>query len=579
MNFGFLFKGMSSTVKLGKKCIEGIGYFLEDKFYIKVLLVFVFFVSVFSLVYMSLPTVSSGDDHFFHIRFAEAIRQNGFFESFQNFKSIYFSKHAQGNEYFIYYNFLFYLALVPFTYISPLFLGIKLYAIFAVSLASTIFYWCLKKFSVKYPFIWLMVVFSFLGTNLFFRFFLSRPYTLAPVLLLLLLYFLSKKEYIGTFLISLIYLFWHSATFYFTLLIITVYYIFERFYGERGNYRSILWGVFGTTTGLLIITLVSHGFFLYIINIIFGVYKDTIIGQSVSILEGNELYKADFFDFIKASPLFFSVYLLSIFVFIYQYVNSKIDKTFIITGLTGFKREIVVLKGALFFLSSVFFVGMMLISRRFQDFFVFFGAMFVCLMLSEIKKNIEINNMVIKRAFHSGFFVVLCYLCISNLIFIHDAFASGVIAAKFNKTGIWINKNINEGEVIYNVTWNWFPQLYYHSPKYNYVIGLEPRFLYEYSHELYWKWSHISGQGFVCITEVCEEETMLKKMALRNKETKKAWYTNEGYKVANVLVNDFKTHYVVTSKDFVTINELMDNNDRFEKVFNDNNFLFIYKVN
>lgn len=575
---------MKEKIKLTWKKVLEVLWFREiqttckEKNYIKYALVFAFFVSIFCLIYMSLPTVSTGDDHFFHIRFAEVLRTQGFFNSFENFKSIYFSQMAQGNEYFVYYNFLFYLLLIPFSFSEPIFLGIKLYAIFSASLAFTIFYYCLKNINIKNSFIWLIIAFSLLGTNLVFRFFLSRPYTLAPALLLILLYFLWKKKYVGTFIISLVYLFWHSATFYFTVAVIGVYYIFERFYGEKGNYRNVLWGVFGITVGFLIMELVSHGFFSYIINIIFGVYKETIIGKSVSLSEGAELYKADFFDFVKTSPLFFGSYLLSLFVFIYQYVNSKLKKTFIISGLSEFQKSMLVLKGSAFFLSSGFFVGMVLISRRFQDFFVFFGTFYICLILSEIKRNIEIKDEIIKKSLKAGFIVVLfCYFS-SSLIFIHDAFANGAVVEKFNKTGLWINNNVNKGEVIYNVTWNWFPQLYYHAPDYAYVIGLEPRFLYEYSDELYWKWSHISDEGFVCITEICDEKTKLKKVALKNLQTKKVWYDNEGVKVADVLVNDFRTHYIITSKNFSAINELMDNNSRFKKVFSDNDFIFIYKV-
>ena len=84
---------------------EKICVFLEDKEYLNILFAFSFFFIVFCLMYFSVNSLTSGDDHFFHFRFAEQMRQNGFLESFRNFKAIYFSKMAQGNNYFVYFDF------------------------------------------------------------------------------------------------------------------------------------------------------------------------------------------------------------------------------------------------------------------------------------------------------------------------------------------------------------------------------------------------------------------------------------------------------------------------------------------
>ena len=63
-------------------------------------------------------------------------------------------------------------------------------------------YWCLKKLEIKNPFIWSMIFLAITSTGSLWRFFLSRPYALAPSLLLLLLVFLYRRNYIGVFLVS-----------------------------------------------------------------------------------------------------------------------------------------------------------------------------------------------------------------------------------------------------------------------------------------------------------------------------------------------------------------------------------------
>ena len=80
--------------------------------------VFFFCVTFFSVLYLTIDGVFSLDDHFFHIRFAQLFWQEGI-SAFTDFQSIYFSKMGIGHEYFVYYNFLFYIALIPFAFIVP----------------------------------------------------------------------------------------------------------------------------------------------------------------------------------------------------------------------------------------------------------------------------------------------------------------------------------------------------------------------------------------------------------------------------------------------------------------------------
>jgi hypothetical protein len=549
--------------------------FVSRRSYLKTLLVFSFFTTVFSVLYFSIYTLSTGDDHFFHFRFAELMREKGLLESFGDFKSLYFSKMAQGNEYFVYYNFLFYLFIIPFTYIKPLFLGIKLYAIITSSIAFTILYWCIRNVGVRFAFLWTIVLCSITGSSLMFRFFLSRPYILAPALLLLLIYCLHKKKYWAVFMLNLVYLYWHSATFYMSFGVSFVYYIFEKFYGSKGDWRNLVFALLGTLVGILSSYTISVGFLYYIYDIIFGVYIETVLGQVVNLPEGGELYKADLFDFMGSNPLLVPIFILTIVFFVYKYIDSK-RVGFVDTEVLSEPRKH--LNGAAFFLAISFFLGTVLISKRFQDFFVFFGGFFIVLTFEEVFSYIKISNRSVYKAIRVGTVIVFMYLFIFNILSLQTIFSNGASPEKFEKVGNWLDKNVPEGEVVFYPTWNWFPQIYYHSPKHNYIAGLEPRFLYVYSPALYWKWTHISNNGYVCDIEECPNMDRISKFMQKKDITKKEWYKKAGDAVANTIQSDFKSSYVVTSKQFANLNTIMDNNDSFEKVFSDQENLLIYKI-
>jgi len=550
--------------------------YIKERSYLCTLLAFSFFFLVFFVLYFSVGTLSSGDDHFFHFRFAEGMREHGLLQSFYDFKAIYFSKMAQGTEYFVYYNFLFYLVIIPFTFIQPLFLGIKLYGALAAALAFTALFWCLTKLSVRNPFVWSVILGAIAGHSLLWRFFTSRPFTLAPALLLLLLYFLHKKKYLGVFAISAVYLFWHSSTFFFPLFIMATYTVFEAFYGKSPDRNNILACVAGVVGAVGLAYALSPNFLLFMYDTVFGIYRETILGQVVAIPEGMELYKADFFDFIKVNSLLVGALIVSTVMFIFNYVNSKLSSEGdIVSESDGNKK---VLLGTSFGLAICFFLGTIVLSRRFQDFFTFFSALFIALSWDSVSEYILVSNKVARRGVAAGLSVCLIYFFGANMLSIQAVISNSSSVESLRPVGEWLNDNVPKDGIVFNTSWNWFPQLYYHSPTHRYVIGLEPRFLYVYDPKLYFKWFHIGSDGYVCSVEKCSALTAAVDFAKRQKAFRATWYKKEGDEIADTIFKDFHSSYLITSKEMTNLNSILDNNTRFDKVFSSKETYFIYKI-
>lgn len=546
-----------------------------EKDHIKLSAVFVFLFSFFSIVYFSVNNLISLDDPLFHIRFAEILKERGF-SAFSQFHWLYFSKISLNQQYFIYYNFLFYLILLPFTYISPLVLALKLYGIFFASLSFSIFYWFLLKIRIRNSFVWLVLLLSILNYSAIWRFLMARPFTLAPALLIIELYFLYKKKYWGVFFISLMYFYWHTATFFLPLIVAMLFMAFENFYGKKIDWKLAVSSLFGVAIALIGALFFAPGLFHYMKDIIFGVYQDTIIGKKVNISEGVELYPVNFIDYIKTNTIIISFFIIAVVFEIYRYV---LEKKNIIGELNKVDRNERPLKGSLFFLSLLFFLGNFL-SKRNNDFFLFFSAAYVAVSFDYFINFIKINSAPVRKSLTVGFFVLVFYLFLGNGLFLNDQIASAGPYDSLKGTAEWLKENTNDGDVIFNVTWNWFPALFYYNTHNYYIAGIEPRFLYDYSPEMYWSWWHISNDGFLCLEEKCDTRKSEQVRNLKNDERKKMWYNNEGNAVADSIEKQFKSRYIITSVEFKNFNELMDNSGRFEKVYIDNiyNRFFVYKV-
>lgn len=549
-----------------KRIYDNCSNFVRGKEYLPVLLTFSLFFTVFFVMYFSLGTLSSSDDHYFHFRFAEQIREHGFFDSFQNFKAIYFSKIAEDNSYFVYYNFLFYLLILPFTFISPLYLGIKFYAVTAAAFAFSLLYWCFKKLEIKNPFVWILLITAISSTSSVWRFFLSRPYVLAPSLLLLLLVFLYRKNYIGVAVLCFIYLYWHSATFFMPLGVAVVYFVIEWFYRERKDYKILYSALGGTLLAFLLTFTVSSGFLSYMKEIIFGTYWETILGKKVNIVEGGELYPLDFFNVLQSNALMFAAFVTAITVDVFGYVafkSKKVSNEDYFTGLSPRRRY---LQTTVLVLTAVFFLGTVSASARFGDYFTMFAGLYVALSFDYILRSVNFSgSKVMIKGIVTGLSIVLIYLFFSNILFLQQKIARGSHPTEMYQVGMWLNHNTQPGDIIFMPNWSWFTQLYYYAPQLNYPGGLEPRFTYVYNPNLYWLWTHIVDDAYVCELEKCPEVTQKAVEAFRKNDSAEVWAKEEGDKIADRIRNDFGARVVVTSRDYLPFNYIMDHNNNFTR--------------
>ena len=144
----------------------------------------------------------------------------------------------------------------------------------------------------------------------------------------------------------------------------------------------------------------------------------------------------------------------------------------------------------------------------------------------------------------------------------------------------WLNSNLKQKKIIFNVEWDSFPTLYYFTgDKFRYVTGLEPRFLYDLDARMYWTWNNI-GQGLYCEATDCSDMKKKREDVLRNEESKKYWYESQGDLIANSILKDFKTDIIVSSLRRKDLLDVMDNSSRFKKEFFDdkNSAYVIYRI-
>lgn len=538
--------------------------------------VFPFFVVYFLATYMTLDKVFSLDDHFFHIRFAETLREKGL-SAFTDFQSIYFSRMGIDHGYLVYYNFLFYFALIPFTLLNPLILGIKLYGVLALSFSFTTVYVFLKKVFIKQPFLWtLLFLVVLLQSGWLFRFTLARPFTLAPVFLVWMLYSIHQRKYKTSAIIACLYFYWHTATFIFPLCLALGYFLFEQFYGKKPDWKMITWPFVGTLMALFLAYLISPGVVAYLKDVIFPVFFDTTLTKTSQIAEGSEVYGKNFFTTLS----FFFWFLATLFIAgsyeVLRYIQAK-------RGVQNIEDEpdvsIQPLRTMLF-MASIAFLAATVVSARFLDYFVYFCLLYVAISVTDAAKFFEIKGRLFRRSFLVGISIIVIFLFIDLSLKFYDSLGGSNSHLIARAPAEWLNTNAEKDAIIFNVDWDSFPTLYYFTgDKFRYVTGLEPRFLYDLNQKIYWIWNNI-GSGIYCESNDCSEVIKQKNIEIISEENKKKWYASQGNLIANAILTNFKTDIIVASLRRKDLLAVMDNSDRFEKkLFDDKNSAYaIYKI-
>ncbi len=533
---------LSVWLDLSKKMSRFIGGHALP-FWGKLVIAYMFFFLLFS-AYFLLPSFTSLDDQFFSIKFAELIRERGM-EAFSHFD--WFS--AVGS-YAWHANILFYIFLIPFTFVEPLELGIKLYAVASLSFTFCVtyaFFSVLRKRSAFVLTLALLAIF-FIPLTIW-HLLMARAFVILPALLLLELIFLLRKRYVSAAILAFLYFFWHVGTFFFPLVVAVVYAVALIFEGKPWNRWIILAPLVGTSAAMVLGGFLLPGFasgFLESFLTILRIISDTGFSGKAVVQEGGEVYPLNVFDLYGLAPVLMGLFIFFLVKDTKGYLSHSKDERGSV-----FQHDAV--WGTLFILSIVFLLGT-LITKRMLDFFFVFSSVFLLYRLRYIfdlwRKEQTVNIAI-------G--VVIFFGLSTNLLLVGDQVSQIKRYTLIRGAAEWLIKNSERGSIVFNPTMNYFPTFFFFNGYHNrFIIGIEPRLLYEADPEKYWLWYHVSNEGKVCDRQTCGSDALLGKDI-----------QEKGLVVSRMMRTEFSAQFVIVSGEFTSLLEIMRGSTAFQRVYTD----------
>lgn len=460
-------------------------------------------------------------DGYYHIRVPYFIRESGLrynfpWAQFSTFKNCYSDKE-----------FLFHILILPFTFIGKDFhTQARISIIFFALLLLFTFIFVQKKYVSK-PILTLSIL--SLSLSILFLTYINylRPKTLTITLILILLYLLIEKKWLGVFIICLLYPLTHIS---FPIAIIlgigveTMRYL----YNKEFYIRNPLYSLLGISIGIFLHPNFPNNFGSLHFNAI--------------LVPWNTIFGNLHLDYgVEWNPTNTKIVITD---FLLLFVGLFFAIIFLITKKTKIGFHTIA-----FFFATSFFSSLSMFSLCYWYFTYPVGLIFLSMFFSDYLRD---KSNLIKNIFLCAIGIVL--ILKAFIIKKQDSIPVEFIGhiernSHYESMANWMNEHIPPGEIIYHTSWSDSPYFICLNPKDYYLTMLDPIYMYYYSSNIYNLYNNLSN-GF------CDKPARI----LRKVFKSRYGYTHRSYGLYNQIKNH-KGFKILFEDDYGAIFKLLGPKD------------------
>ena len=488
----------------------------------KIALAFAIFLVIFSIAQFMSPYII-GFDGYYHIKAAEIVKEKGLIKEFP------WAKYTVLSESYADIQFLFRLLQIPFIAFFGLNLGAKISAALFAAVAFALFYWFLRSSKIKFPLFW-SLLYAFASVELMYRFLLGRQMPLAISIIILTIYCLKEKKYFLLGLASLIFV-WLYSGFVLQIFIILAYFLVEKIFAKKFDYKIILYAALGTIAGLIVNP--------YFPNNLSMLYIQIFRVNLLSNLYNVEWKPWPFFDLIKNNLVALAYFSLSVIIAV---KNKKMLEQ-------GSASSLRISKMQAYFLSlAVFFFAYTILSRRMQEYFIPFAVLASAFIIDDYFQSLEKSgkNRLLKILRIIGIASIIILGSVS-FILLKKYYTANEFLHNYNGCAEWMKSNIPKGSVVFTNAYA-FPYLFFKNSDLVYTHGIDLTYSYLYDPEKFERYmgilqGNLKGKTDFIVEDYApdyafsgklKQDVQLFKYVVEHKENYKAVYEDEWCAVLKV---------------------------------------------
>lgn len=491
----------------------------------------------------------SDADGFYHLKHAWIYKTGGIFQS-----AFPWTQYSAINQYSADIWYGFHIILIPFAMFGDLLEGMTAGSILITIISLALAFSAFKKLELRWPLAW-TAFFALASADLLYRITMLRPHPLSLGIILLLFAWLANTERkifdLGIiFSLSLVFSWIHLSLSWIPILVLFVFLLVEILQKKGIQWPKASAIFLGLAAGWLLRPNPLGAAKLAYIQVIQLLLEKN---SDLPLRFGRELvpfYWVNFAD--QLIPITILFLIASGFV-VWLFLSKK-------------SLEIPAnLKTALmvsFILSIIFFILTFAVARRSNEIFIGFAVIFTALVyVYSLQKNVWAKKDWKHHVIILSSIILLIFMPIKTMLRFDSYLAGAFPKNQLQEASQWLKENSKPGEIVFNIHWDRFAQLFFWNHQNYYINGMDPIFQYAYDPASYWKthfYSIDAATSFTCPMVRCTSEEV--------KDTYK------------VLKEDFKASYIlVEAQRYLKLLKYLESAPKFNKVL-DTNGIVIFKI-
>ncbi len=409
-----------------------------------------------------------GYDGYYHIRYAQILREDGISRSFPWWQETFL------RERFADKGFLYHLLLIPFTF-GDLASGGKAAAAFFAAIAAGIFYIAVERLRAPWPFLWSLLLLAS-STAFLYRLGFTRPLVLAVALAIAggAAIFLGRAGW--AFALAALYPYVHIS--YHLLPSVALLHDLHRRAEPAGgrSFRITGWTCAGAAAGALLNPYLPNNLYLWwvqnlrVLGIAWSAPADLGLGLEIRPGGSDQLLKYNIGVFL----------LLAVAVYLLARCRRRASSE---------SLSLLVI--------SCGFLALSMMSRRFIEFWTPFTVLLAAVATRDFVRG-RPGPEALGEGPEAGStpaapggpassgrlgLAGVPALIVAGGLLVHSATGARAIVAtdrglKYAAVSQWMSEEVPAGETIFHLDWDDFPQLFFFNPQFKYLVGLDPTFMY-----------------------------------------------------------------------------------------------------
>ena len=405
-----------------------------------------------------------GNDGYHHIKMAELTLQQGLPVPFPWLPLTLLDEQGYTDRHM-----LLHALQAPFTAFADLALASKWAAVAFAVFACCLFYFFLVAYEVRYPFLWLLVLFAASHPFLY-RMSMARGQSLGLAFQLLAFYLILKRQPVGLGIVAVLFV-WSYNAFPLILVLVLIGLLTHYLVDGTVEYPLLIGASIGVACGLIVNPYFPQNIFFLWDHI---VPKLFVVNYATSV--GVEWRPYNSWAFLSLSLGAHLAYGSAIFF----------------TNREEWRRDAPRL---FLFLTATLYIVLLFKSRRFVEYYPPAAVLLLAVGLRDWLKTIDVRSIAWTEMKIGGLIIASLMLVAAVQATVQAAWhdVHRLPSSEAYKGGAeWLAHNTPKGTRVFHTDWDDFPRLFFFNTHNTYIVGLDPDFMRRKNKRLYERWKDIT---------------------------------------------------------------------------------------